>query len=221
MKKTLTLVGSITALTCIGFIATGTSNKEKTVAAIYINKDVVKDYKYYKSINSDVVMVLHLADRSIPVMDSDEYFKTDIYGEYDSLGTSYLDEISNHKNMVIQGHSSKKNDLMFTSLKEYMNEEYFKVHKIIKIEYENLVTELEILGVLSVDLNSEEPYLGWYDTNYRNDLAMIDYIEDFKSQSILFNDEIEVKPEDKLVTLVTCDRRYEDARLVILAKEKK
>lgn len=213
------LISAVLCLSAVQLIVD--KSKNKTIAAAYlnVNQTVVKDFEYYKSINEDVELVIYLLDRTIPVMKNDSYFKKDIYGKYDSLGTAYIDAYSVPKNMLIQGHSSAKNNLMFTSLKEYLNADYFKANKNIVIENKDAKIELEILGIISVNLSDEEPYLSWYDTNYRNDEAMVDYVDEFKRYAILFNNDIEIDIEDELVTLITCDRRYEDGRIVILTKK--
>lgn len=179
---------------------------------------IIKDLAYYQNINSDVSMLLILEDRSIPIMNSDQYFRLNINKEYDTMGTPYIDDISTGKNMILQGHSSTVNELMFTGLLKYFDNEYLFENQTIQAENGNGTINYSIFSIIIVDLEQEEPYLRWYDTDYRNDSDFLDYLNEVNSLSIIPID-AELSTSDKVITLVTCDTELTNARVIILAKE--
>ncbi len=184
-----------------------------------INEKEIKNLEYYQNINSDVVMMLILSDRNIPIMNSDEYFRLNIHKEYDSMGTPFIDSISTKRNTIIQGHSSTKNNYLFTVLLEYIEEDYLLENPTFKLETVNVIMEYEIFSVIRVDLEIEEPYLRWYDTHYRNDSDYINYLKEVNELSLIPIEKA-YSAEDKIVTLVTCDDVQNNARVIVLAKKK-
>lgn len=185
-------------------------------------KPVLKTLEEWQEINPDVVMLLEFEDeeiyRSIPIVyreeEPDYYYKRSVYGKKDSMGTAFLDEICNmtSQNLIINGHSSKRNTFQFTFLKKYCDEEYFDEHPIFKmIDDEGEHTYL-IVSIAEVDMN-EDCYLGWYTDGFNNANEVKEMFEEIKPYA---HHQREITYQGQgMITLITCNMEEENSRYVI------
>ena len=194
-----------------------------TIAQDYIHVDEVsgiesvkKDLNYYIEINDDIEYTIEISDMLLPITNAgnEKYFRKNIRNESDSMGTLFIDEISGVDNMIIQGHSSTKNDYVFTQLNKFLEKEYFENNPTFKIESSDGIIEYNIIAINSLSLDTDNKW--WYQGEYANLGDKEDMISDFIDNSINSR-EIEFNITDQLVTLVTCNTSITNGRYVIIA----
>lgn len=174
--------------------------------------------------NKDVVGILEFDDRVIyePVVqapDNDYYVRKNIQKEYANAGIPFVSADGNidSKNVVIYGHSSKWDNIIFTPLMSYIDQSYYIEHPTFKFITENEIRKYQIFGVMNVDLNNLNDSLEFTQSSWDSDTTFNAFISDSINRG-LYKTCISVNTEDKLMTLVTCDTRNDNKRTVILAK---
>ena len=92
-----------------------------------------------KKTNKDVVGILEFDDRIIyePIVqaqNNDYYVRKNINKEYANAGIPFVSADGNidSKNVVIYGHSSKWDNIIFTLLMSYIDQNYYKKHDTFK-----------------------------------------------------------------------------------------
>ena len=174
--------------------------------------------------NKDIVGILEFDDRVIyePVVqapDNDYYVRKNIRKEYSNAGIPFVSADGNidSKNVVIYGHSSKWNSIIFTPLMSYINQSYYKEHPTFKFITETETRTYQIFEVMNVDLNNLNDSLEFTQSSWDSDNAFNAFIADSINRG-LYKTGVPVSTEDKLMALVTCDTRNYNKRIVILAK---
>lgn len=177
--------------------------------------------------NKDIVGILEFDDRVIyePVVqapDNDYYVRKNIKKEYANAGIPFVSADGNidSKNVVIYGHSSKWNSIIFTPLMSYVNQSYYKEHPTFRFITENETRTYQMFGVLNVDLNNLNDSLEFTQSSWDSDTAFNAFISDSINRG-LYKTGVSVNTNDKMMTLVTCDTRNDNKRIVILAKKNK
>ena len=149
--------------------------------------------------------------------DNNEYLQRDFYKNYNILGSIFMDfrnDVSSlGKNTIVYGHRTK-NGTMFEGLTDFEDQTFYEKHKTFTFDtlYESY--EAEIFAVyntttdfyyIQTDFSSEEDFQ-----------TLLDEIDD---RSLIESD-VEVGPEDHILTLSTCDYKLdkEKGRFVVHAK---
>ena len=174
--------------------------------------------------NKDVIGILEFNDRVIyePIVqapDNDYYVRKNINKEYANAGIPFVSADGNidSKNVVIYGHSSKWNSIIFTPLMSYVNQSYYKEHSTFRFITENETRTYQIFEVMNVDLNNLDDSLEFTQSSWDSDTAFNAFIADSINRG-LYKTGVSVNSDDKLMTLVTCDTRNDNKRIVIVAK---
>ena len=174
--------------------------------------------------NNDIVGILEFDNRVIyePVVqapDNDYYVRKSIKKEYANAGIPFVSADGNieAKNVVIYGHSSKWSDIIFTPLMSYINQDYYNKHPTFKFITENEIRNYQIFEVMNIDLNNLNDSLEFTQSSWDSDTSFNAFISDSINRG-LYKTGVSVKTDDKLITLVTCDTRNDNKRIVILAK---
>ena len=178
-----------------------------------------------KETNKDVVGILEFDDRIIyePIVqapNNDYYVRKNINKEYANAGIPFVSADGNidSKNVVIYGHSSKWNNIIFTPLMNYVNQSYYKDHPAFQFVTENETRTYQIFAVINVDLNNLDDSLEFTQSNWDSNNAFNAFISDSINRE-LYKTGVTVDPEDKLMTLVTCDTRDNNKRIIVIAKK--
>ena len=107
--------------------------------------------------NKDIVGILVFDNRVIyePVVqapDNDYYVRKNIKKEYANAGIPFVSADGNidSKNVVIYGHSSKWNSIIFTPLMSYVNQSYYKEHPTFRFITENETKTYQIFEVIGI-----------------------------------------------------------------------
>lgn len=173
-------------------------------------------------INEDYKMWIEVPNTNIdyPVVqgnDNDFYLNHDFNKRESSSGAIFIDyknNIDKDKNIIIYGHNMK-NKSMFQNLMKFKDEEFWKENNkiILTIDgkrYEYGIFSYYISNAKDIDLK----------TSFKNDDEYLKYIDDIKKKSI-FHRDIDIKSNDKIITLSTCSYEEEDVRMIIYGKLKR
>ncbi|MGG5460604.1 class B sortase [Clostridium sp. B9] len=176
--------------------------------------------KNLKNINSDYAFWIKVDGTNIdfPVVqgkDNDFYLKHDFNKEKSFSGSIFVDyrnDINEDQNLIIYGHNMR-NDTMFAQMKQFKNENFFNANKYITLYRHGVKKQYEIFSIYLT--NAKDLKLV---PKFSNNEEFYDYEKEQAEKSI-FKRDIEFTPEDKIITLVTCGYDFDDARIVVVAKE--
>ena len=178
-----------------------------------------------KQTNNDIVGILEFDNRVIyePIVqapDNDYYVRKNINKEYANAGIPFVSADGNidSKNVVIYGHSSKWNNIIFTPLMNYVNQSYYKEHSTFQFITETETRTYQIFAVLNIDLNSLDDSLEFTQASWDSNNAFNAFISDSINRE-LYKTSVTVDSEDKIMTLVTCDTRDNNKRIIVIAKK--
>ena len=178
-----------------------------------------------KKTNNDVVGILEFDDRIIyePIVqppNNDYYVRKNINKEYANAGIPFVSADGNidSKNVVIYGHSSKWDNIIFTPLMNYVNQSYYKDHPTFQFITENETRTYQIFAVINIDLNNLDDSLEFTQSNWDSNNAFNAFISDSINRE-LYKTGVTVDSEDKIMTLVTCDTRDNNKRIIVIAKK--
>lgn len=183
-------------------------------------------YSYLYAVNQDLVGWLKIDNTSLDVQvvqadDNDYYLKRDFYGKTSRYGCPYLDYKNNPKepdvNTIVYGHHMT-DGLMFSQLDKYKTLEGYKESPI--IEYSTLYGTYKykvFAAFISTDSPATDGGFNYMVTDFLSDEKFTQFIGEVKLRSI-FNTDVSIQSDDKLITLVTCSHEFEDARLVVMGR---
>lgn len=188
-------------------------------------EDQVLSLDLLKKRNKDIVGIIEFDDRMIyePIVqapDNNYYVRRNIDLNYASAGIPFVsgDGSINSTNVVVYGHSSTEDNIIFTPLMNYLNKSFYNAHPIFHFITDTETREYQIVSVLNIDLNDRNDSLEFSKTEWRNKDSYSSFLESIKKDS-LYDTGTAVFSDDKLMTLVTCDTRDGNKRVVIIAKE--
>lgn len=166
------------------------------------------DFAYLQSRNSDVDgwIVVEGTDIDYPVLydTSDDYYYLDHTrtGTYSAAGSIFVEDYNSRDfvdfNTVIYGHNMRDGS-MFAQLHYFEDEDFFDSYDTITIYTEDSVLTYQIFAAYVRD---NEHLMQYY--SYGTEEDRQDYIDDIYDHDGFFNYDIEVTPDDRIVTLSTC-----------------
>lgn len=185
-------------------------------------------YAYLYAINPELSGWIKIEGTNLDVQvvqaeNNDKYLKTDFYGKKSRYGCPFLDYRNDAKylsdNNVIYGHHMS-DGLMFSNLDKYKTVEGYKESPI--IQYDTIYQTYTFKIIAAFVSNSQPEHDNGYVFNYtvsdfNSDESFMKFVEEIKKRSI-FNTNVNVLPDDKLLTLSTCSYEFSDARLVVVAR---
>lgn len=237
MKKILRIVILILAIVIIGF----SGNKLWNIYSEYAEGEklyddyadrfveveagetdlITIDFDALFAENKDIVGWIYSENTPInyPVVqsgDNDYYLSRMLDGTYNIAGTIFMDSRNNPNltdyNTIIYGHNMK-NDTMFGTLDEYIEQDYYDEHPTIYY--------------LSPDQNYEIQLFAGYVTDARSNTYNIPL--SIEEQNILSQEMISqstfkanssFEEGDNIITLSTCAYDFDDARYVVIGRLK-
>lgn len=168
------------------------------------------------------------ADVSLPVVKADnnqKYLHRGFDGSYLYAGTLFVDSRNTSlfdQNVIIYGHNMS-NGTMFGLLKKYKakdgsiykSDPYITFHTI----YGNFNYQIYGAYLVDGDFSHDNKFLYNTITTNFSDVKFIEYMKAVKNKSY-YKTGVEVSADDKILTLITCDRlNWKEGRLVIVAKK--
>ena len=105
-------------------------------------------------------------------------------------------------------------DAMFSTLIDYKQEAYYAEHSVITLDSIYGRRSYRIFAVLNMKVSDWDPAAA----SFGNGKAFLQFVNRAKRKA-LFNTGVEVKENDHILTLITCDRSYSGAsgRLIVMA----
>lgn len=198
-----------------------TQSKDTYVSPYYTNYEQV--YEKLLSINNDTVGWLTVKNTKVnyPVVqtDNNDYYLNHAFDKRKNLaGWIFVDYRNNmnelDQNTIIYGHNVHKNELLFGSLKNVLDESWYTNKENFNITFSIKGQEMswEIFSIYTVEKTND-----YLITKFNSSKSFINYVNDKKEKSIVdFN--VEVKEDDKILTLSTCYNNS-NYRLVVHAKK--
>lgn len=172
-----------------------------------------KDFVAWLSIPSTVI--------SYPVVRSDDsaYYLGHLFnGKKSKLGCLFSLKSSDYRqpsqNIAIYGHHLSHSDAMFSTLIDYKQEAYYAEHGVITLDSIYGRRSYRIFAVLNMKVSDWDPAA----VSFGSGKAFLQFVNRAKRKA-LFNTGVEVKENDHILTLITCDRSYGGAsgRLIVMA----
>lgn len=239
----LVFIGSMGWLVKYGIESRGNQGLYNKLTDVYdrgnedddVPDDFPKDYRNrfagLYAINSDIIGWLYVEGTAIqyPVVQADDntYYLTRNFEKKESKhGTPFLDADADAEEpsdqLVIYGHNMKDGQ-MFGKLEGYRDLDFYKEHPVISFDniYENdgesdyLVVSVFLSNVLA-NQGTPFPYTSVIDFYDEEDFD--NYIYQIQARSLI-DTPVDLEYGDKLLTLSTCVYDFEDARLVVVARQ--
>ena len=131
-----------------------------------------------------------------------------------------IDEEQSDKNLVIFGHRMK-NGSMFGTLKKFRSLDFYKQNPTIEFStlYKNSTYKIYAIFVLNANKEDDDNYIyNIYRQKFINETEFNTWRDEAYDRSLI-DTGVDVKMGDNIITLVTCTSDFENARLIIVARE--
>ena len=228
--KILGMLLIVTALVCFGILAFIVTDTGGDMTSFIRTVPEIKSPKKEKIINpvdwdkllatnADVYAWIRVPGTNIdyPILqasmkrENDFYLHHDMKGDYSFAGCIYTRR-ENKKDFsdrltVIYGHNMI-NGSMFGTLRRFEDADFFKKHKEFYIYMPQKILKYRIVAYMIQD---DTDILERYEAN--NELGLESYVKEFKQARNIRKKE-EIKPDDSIVTLSTCDSKSGNRRLL-------
>ena len=187
------------------------------------NKKDIENEKNLKNINSDYKFWINVEGTNIdfPVIqgkDNDFYLHHNFNKEKSFSGSIFVDSENNlndDSNLVVYGHNMR-NDTMFAQIKHFKNENFFNANKYVTLYREGKKSTFEIFSVYQENAKDLESQIK---IKFSNKEDYEKYLKEQEEKSLFKREGIDLKDNDRILTLVTCGYDFVNARIVIVAKE--
>lgn len=187
------------------------------------HKKDIENEKNLKDMNPDYSFWIKVDGTNIdfPVVqgkDNDFYLHHNFNKEKSFSGSIFVDssnDLNSDSNIIIYGHNMR-NDTMFSQMKHFKNQNFFDNNKYITLYKDGQQLKFEIFSVYSSnakDLASE------LKLNFPNKESYESYLKEQADKSLFKREDVDLQPENKIITLVTCSYEFDDARIIVVAKE--
>ena len=100
----------------------------------------------------------------------------------------------------------------------YTSYDFYQDHPSFRFQTEDGTRTYQIFAVLNVDTKDPYDTLEFANSEWRKASAYASFLVDMKARD-LYSTGVDVSPSDKIMTLVTCDTRNGNKRIVVLGKE--
>ena len=185
------------------------------------NKTISENQEELKSINNNYEMWIEIPNTKInyPIVqgkDNEYYLKHNFKNESNMSGTIFVDyrnNIDEDKNIIVYGHNMR-NGTMFNNITKFKEESFFNNNNTINIIRNNILYQYEIFSIYVEDESKVSLEIEFTDND-----AFVNYALNEASKS-MYNKNIIITEEDKIITLVTCSYEYTGARTILVGKLK-
>src|SRR5690625_4667255 len=149
--------------------------------------------------------------------DNDYYLNRNYKGEDSPAGSIFMDYRNDveqdNRNTIVYGHRMK-DDTMFNSLTNYLDEDFYEEHKTVYYDTTNGSYDAEVFAAYYT--TTEFDYI---QTEFESDEEYASFLDEVFEKSEIDTD-INVTADDEIVTLSTCDYTLDpdEGRLVVHAK---
>ncbi|MCQ2485308.1 MAG: class B sortase [Clostridia bacterium] len=202
----------------------------ETMVATDTGEEIRKKYAALLNTNPDFVGKLYIEAIEeagfivVQGTDNQKYLTTGFKGEATRYGTLFVDYRNDvnklNTNTIIYGHNMRDGSQL-GSLSLYSKIENYKSFPTIKFNTIYGENEWKVFAAFIINTKAEDdngyvfPYLT---TTFPSEEKFMAFIDDVKSRSYYTNDSVDIKPDDKILTLSTCDTVFSNARFVLMAR---
>lgn len=208
-----------------------TVDMDNTNTTLSDSGEVIQEkYSALLNINSDFVGKLVIdatGESGINVVQTDnnyKYLKTGFKGEntiYGTLFVDYRNDVKNfNTNTIIYGHNMRDGSQLGT-LSLYADIENYKDFPTLEFDtiYKNSEWKIFAAFISNGEAAQDNGYAFPYITTaFPSDAKFLEFIDEVKSRSYYINEDVDIVPGDKILTISTCDTVFEDARFVVMAR---
>ena len=179
------------------------------------------DYKGWITIsNTKVDNPIYQTDNNDFYLNHNQQKKKSAYGALFFDHNNIITENKTDSNLVIYGHNMI-NGSMFGTLKKFKSLDFYKANPTIEFStlYKKSTYKIYAIFVLNASKADDSGYI--YNisrNNFLNDDDFNSWVNEAYERSII-NTGVDVELGDNIITLVTCVNDFDDARLVIMARE--
>ncbi len=185
-------------------------------------------YSYLYAVNQDLVGWIKIDNTNLDVQvvqskDNEYYLNKDFYGKTSRYGCPYLDYKNDPQylddNTVIYGHHIS-DGLMFSNLDKYKTLEGYKESPIIEYNtlYETYYFKIFAAFITNADtVDDNGNFFNFTVTDFLTDEKFNSFVDEVEKRSLIKTD-VNVQPDDKLITLMTCSYEFDSARLVVMGR---
>lgn len=176
----------------------------------------VMDFARLRELNPDTVAWITFDDGVIdyPIVqgDNNKFYLTHLFNrEYGKAGTIFIDVTNaadfSDKNTLIFGHHMN-NGSMFANVEKYQTQEYYEQYPTMELYTPQGDGTVEWFAGYAISAHR-------LPTNFETEEDFLAHVDKAKEKSH-FKTDVEVGPQDRIVTLVTCTYGWEDARYILL-----
>lgn len=245
IRKSVFLVALLTLIITLiviahYFISGATQNKLiENTAKIWTASDslqknqsgIINGFEDLLKQNSDIKGWIKISNTKInnPVYqtkNNDYYVNHNMNKQVSRYGAIFLDkdakitEAGTSQNLVVYGHHMADGS-MFGTLKKFRNLNFYKDNPIIEFNslYEKAQYKVFAVIITNADPKDDNGNIFSYRYNrFSSNTAFLDYVEELKKRSII-DANVDINPNDKLLTLSTCIYDFDNARLVVVARK--
>lgn len=190
---------------------------------------LLKYYPVYAQ-NQDLAGWISVPEYKVdyPIMqstDNDYYLRKNIDKKYDVWGVPFFDYRNkfnpNDQNLIVFGHNSSQfKNKMFAALNAYATVEGFKKAPVIKCDsiYEEMYWKVYAVYITNSKSKDDNGHYFNYIVNKFSEDAFGEYLYEVKSRA-LYETGIDIKPDDHILTISTCNYSFKDARMVIVCRQ--
>lgn len=195
-------------------------------ASVTLPEGMKSQFSYLYSTNNDMAGWLKINNTGLDVQvvqgDDNEYYQNkDFYGNDNKSGCPYIDYkneiIELDDNTIIYGQNSN-NNLMFSVLEQYKTIEGYKKSPIIEFSTLYKSYTFKVFAVfIATDSPVSDNGFSYTVTDFMSDNKFGEFINEVKVRSLI-NTDVSVQTDDKILTLVTPTREFDNARLVVMGR---
>lgn len=179
------------------------------------------DFAELEKINTDVAAWLYSegTDIDYPVVQRNNtyYLNHSFDGKSASRGTLFIHEDNandfSDENTCIYGHNMTRtgDGVMFSSLVSYKKQSYYEAHPVMYLLTPAGDYKVEIFAAYLIDIFDDRIPMHFGDKeDYQS------YLDEIRSRSSITTD-VDVTPEDRIVTLITCTQNHESTERYLVA----
>ena len=180
----------------------------------------MQNFDQLLTVNDETIGWIYIPDTNINNVvvkggNNKYYLSYTFYGTKSKYGTVFMDyrnALPFQDNTIIYGHNMR-DDRMFGDLMKYKKAQFYNEHSIIYLKTAESVTKWKIF---SVYVTSTDFY--YIVNTFKNNVGLKQrFIDEVCARSLLECD-VDVTPEDKIITLSTCDYTIKDGRFAVHAR---
>ena len=166
----------------------------------------------------------------VKTSDNDKYLTTNFEGEKSKYGTVFADMNNvfekgpvTSTNTILYAHHMKDGQ-MFGELKKYRDLDFYKENPVISFTtiYSPTTTRWKVFSVFIINTHRDDDngnLFNYMRTEFSGESDFEEFIQNCYQRSIITTPVQDVTMSDKLLTLSTCVYDFDDARLVVVARQ--